>query len=55
MCIRDSLGGDAAYVVLSCADVSALDAHTYREALLAAGLVEGRLHLAAYALSLIHI
>ena len=50
ICLDQALGGDAAYVVLSCADVSALDAHTYREALLAAGLVEGRLHLAAYAL-----
>ena len=32
------------------ADVSALDDREYREANLAAGLVEGRLHLAAYAL-----
>jgi len=43
------LAGDAAFVVVSAADVSRLDDREYREAQLAAGLVEGRLHLAAYA------
>jgi hypothetical protein len=33
------------------ADVSAIDDRGYREAQLAAGLVEGRLHLLAYALA----
>ena len=41
---------DAAYVVISAAPMSALDDRSYREAQLAAGMVEGRLHLAAYAL-----
>jgi nitroreductase len=41
---------DAAFVVLSCADVRHLDDRGYRSAQLRAGLVEGRLHLAAYAL-----
>lgn len=50
ICLDQALGGDAAYVVFSCADAAGLDAHGLREALLAAGLVEGRLHLAAFAL-----
>ncbi|MGB8384284.1 MAG: hypothetical protein WCG47_24100 [Dermatophilaceae bacterium] len=50
ICLDQGLGADAAYVVFSCADVSALDDPGYRRATLAAGLVEGRLHLAAYAL-----
>jgi hypothetical protein len=36
--------------VIGAADVSTLDDRQYRDAQLAAGLVEGRLHLAAYAL-----
>ncbi len=44
------LARDAAFVVIGAADVGALDDHGYREAQLAAGLVEGRLHLLAYAL-----
>ena len=44
------LGGDAAFVVLSCADIRRIDDRGYRAAQLRAGLVEGRLHLAAYAL-----
>ena len=43
------LAGDAAFVVVSAIDVSGLDDRGYREAQLAAGLVEGGLHLAAYA------
>jgi hypothetical protein len=44
------LARDAAFVVIGAADVGALDDREYREAQLAAGLVEGRLHLLAYAL-----
>jgi hypothetical protein len=44
------LAGDAAYVVISTASASTLDDRSYREAQLRAGVVEGRLHLAAYAL-----
>ena len=46
------LGRDAAYVVIGAADLEALDDRGYRDAQLAAGLVEGRLHLAAYALGI---
>jgi hypothetical protein len=48
--LDQGLPRDAAFVVIGTADVSALDDREYREAELAAGLVEGRLHLAAYAL-----
>ncbi len=44
------LAADAAYVVIAAAPASGLDDRSYRDAQLAAGLVEGRLHLAAYAL-----
>ena len=44
------LARDAAFVAIGAADVGALDDRAYREAQLAAGLVEGRLHLLAYAL-----
>ena len=44
------LARDAAFVVIGAADVGTLDDRAYREAQLAAGLVEGRLHLLAYAL-----
>lgn len=50
LALRQDLAGDAAYVVLSSADPLTLDDRTYRDAQLAAGIVEGRLHLAAYAL-----
>jgi hypothetical protein len=40
---------DAAYVVISATQTAELDDRDYREAQLAAGIVEGRLHLAAYA------
>jgi len=50
VCLDQSLGKDAAFVAISATDVAALDDHGYREAQLGAGLVEGRLHLAAYAL-----
>ena len=48
---RDQLlAADAAYVVIAATALDALDDRTYRDAQLAAGLVEGRLHLAACAL-----
>ena len=50
VCWDQDLGRDAAFVVLGAADLRALDDRGYREAQLAAGLVEGRLHVAAYAL-----
>jgi SagB-type dehydrogenase family enzyme len=48
--LDQGLPRDAAFVVIGVTDVSTLDDREYREAQLAAGLVEGRLHLVAYAL-----
>jgi hypothetical protein len=50
VCLDQGLGRDASFVVVAATDISALDDREYREAQLAAGLVEGRLHLLAYAL-----
>jgi hypothetical protein len=50
ICLDQSLAADAAYVVIAATRAAGLDDRTYRDAQLAAGLVEGRLHLAAYAL-----
>lgn len=50
ICLDQGLAGDAAYVVIAAVPGAGLDDHGYRAAQLAAGLVEGRLHLAAYAL-----
>ena len=50
VCLEQALARDAAFVVIGATGVSTLDDHAYREAQLAAGLVEGRLHLLAYAL-----
>ena len=50
ICLGQTLAADAAYVVIGAAPMSTLDDRSYRDAQLAAGLVEGRLHLAAYAL-----
>jgi SagB-type dehydrogenase family enzyme len=50
ICLDQTLAADAAYVVIAAAPLSTLDNRSYRDAQLAAGLVEGRLHLAAYAL-----
>ena len=50
VCLDQGLGRDAAFVVITTADVSTLDDRQYRDAQLAGGLVEGRLHLLAYAL-----
>jgi hypothetical protein len=50
VCCDQGLGRDAAFVVIAAADVSTMDDRDYRDAQLAAGIVEGRLHLLAYAL-----
>jgi hypothetical protein len=50
VCLEQGLASEAAFVVIGATDVQALDDREYREAQLAAGLVEGRLHLAAYSL-----
>lgn len=50
VCLDQALGRDAAFVVVAAADVATLDDREYREAQLGAGIVEGRLHLLAYAL-----
>ena len=51
-CWDQDLGRDAAYVVMSAIDLGGLDDRGYRAAQLASGIVEGRLHLAAYALGI---
>jgi SagB-type dehydrogenase family enzyme len=48
--LDQGLARDAAFVVIGASDVGALDDREYRDAQLAAGLVEGRLHLLAYSL-----
>jgi hypothetical protein len=50
ICLRQALARDAAFVTDAAAGLGRLDDREYREAQLAAGLAEGRLHLAAYAL-----
>ena len=50
VCLDQALGRDAAFVAIAATDVGRLGDPEYREARLAAGLAEGRLHLAAYAL-----
>jgi hypothetical protein len=52
VCWDQHLGRDAAFVVLAAVDPGALDDRGYRDAQLGAGIVEGRLHLAAYALGI---
>jgi SagB-type dehydrogenase family enzyme len=49
-CMDQGLGRDAAFVVIAATEIAAATDRDYREAQLAAGLVEGRLHLVAYAL-----
>jgi hypothetical protein len=49
VCLDQDLGRDAAFVVIAAADGGRFDDRGYREAQLDAGIVEGRLHLAAYA------
>lgn len=48
--LQQGLSRDAAFVVITAAEVASLDDREYRAAQLAAGLVEGRLHLLAYAM-----
>ena len=50
ICLRQALARDAAFVAIAAVSIGRLDDRQYREAQLAAGLAEGRLHLAAYAL-----
>jgi hypothetical protein len=52
VCLDQELPRDAAFVVVGAADLDALDDRGYREAQLESGLVDGRLHLAAFALGL---
>lgn len=49
-CYGQDLGRDASFVVIGAVDLDLLDDRGYRDAQLDAGMVEGRLHLAAYAL-----
>lgn len=51
-CWDQDLGRDAAFVVIGALDLGRIDDRTYREAQLEAGIVEGRLHLAAFALGI---
>ncbi|BCJ40571.1 hypothetical protein GCM10010168_80950 [Actinoplanes ianthinogenes] len=50
ICLDQGLAADAGYVAIAAVPLAGLDDRGYRDAQLAAGLVEGRLHLAAYAL-----
>ena len=50
ICMDQALAGEAAYVAIAAVRSEDIDDRGYRAAQLAAGLVEGRLHLAAYAL-----
>jgi SagB-type dehydrogenase family enzyme len=52
VCWDQELGRDAAFVVISAVDIDQLDDRGYRQAQLQAGIVDGRLHLAAYALGI---
>jgi hypothetical protein len=51
-CYGQDLGRDASFVVIGAVDLDHVDDRGYREAQLDAGIVEGRLHLAAYALAI---
>ena len=51
-CYGQDLGRDASFVVIGAVDLDLLDDRGYRDAQLEAGIVEGRLHLAAYALGI---
>jgi hypothetical protein len=51
ICLDQGLGGEAAFVVTSAADLGAVDDRGYRDAQPAAGRVEGRPHLDPYALA----
>ena len=51
-CWDQDLGRDAAFVEMGAIDLETIDDRGYREAQLDSGIVEGRLHLAAYALGI---
>jgi hypothetical protein len=50
VCFEQDLCRDACFVAMAAMDLAGLDDCGYREAQLDAGIVEGRLHLAAFAL-----
>ena len=50
VCFDQELCRDACFVLMAATDLAGLDDCGYREAQIGAGIVEGRLHLAAYAL-----
>jgi SagB-type dehydrogenase family enzyme len=50
VCWSQDLGHDAAFVVMGVSDLDGVDDRTYRELQLLSGIVEGRLHIAAYGL-----
>ena len=52
VCWDQPLGRDAAFVTLAAADLGGLDDRGYRDAQIDAGIVCGRLHLAAHALGI---
>jgi hypothetical protein len=52
VCMEQELGHDAAFVVMAATDLEGIDDRGYREAQLGAGLVNGRLHLAAFSLGI---
>jgi hypothetical protein len=52
VCFDQPLGSDASFVMIAAADTNQLDDRAYREAQLEAGLVDGRVHLAASALGI---
>jgi SagB-type dehydrogenase family enzyme len=52
VCLDQKLGRDASFVVIAAVDLDQLDDRGYRTAQLDAGLVDGRLHLAAFALGI---
>jgi hypothetical protein len=49
LCLDQGLGRDAAFVVIAATDLGTAGDRQYREAQLAAGIAEGRIHLLAYA------
>jgi len=50
VCLDQTLAAEACFVAIAATSLTPLDDRAYRDVQLAAGLVEGRLHLAAYAL-----
>ena len=50
VCFDQGLCRDACFVAMAAIDLAELDDCGYREAQIGAGIVEGRLHLAAFAL-----